>query len=133
MAFKWKDSLTTGNTVIDNQHKELVDAANELLKACSEGKGREEIVKTGRFLLNYTKKHFGDEEKLQMKSNNPDYANHKKLHEKLVGEVNALVTDLESQGPTVALVGRINNLIAGWVFDHISREDVKVAAHIRNS
>ena len=36
MAFKWKDSLTTGNTVIDNQHKELVDAANELLKAKKE-------------------------------------------------------------------------------------------------
>jgi len=133
MAFKWKDSLTTGNATIDSQHKELVNAANELLEACSQGKGREEIVRTGKFLLSYTKKHFGDEEKLQLKSKYPDYENHKKLHDILVKEVNNLVSDLESQGPTVALVGKINNLISGWVFDHISREDIKVATHIKNS
>lgn len=133
MAFKWKDSLTTGNTTIDSQHKELVNAANELLEACSQGKGREEIVRTGKFLLGYTKKHFGDEERLQLKSKYPDYENHKKLHEILVKEVNNLVSDLESQGPTVVLVGKINNLISGWVFDHISREDIKVATHIKNS
>ena len=133
MAFKWKDSLTTGNTTIDSQHKELVNAANELLEACSQGKGREEIVRTGKFLLGYTKKHFGDEERLQLKSKYPDYENHKKLHDILVKEVNNLVSDLESQGPTVALVGKINNLISGWVFDHISREDIKVATHIKNS
>ncbi|WP_028829579.1 bacteriohemerythrin [Proteocatella sphenisci] len=133
MAFKWKDSLTTGNTTIDSQHKELVNAANELLEACSQGKGREEIVRTGKFLLGYTKKHFGDEERLQLKSKYPDYDNHKKLHEILVKEVNNLVSDLESQGPTVVLVGKINNLISGWVFDHISREDIKVATHIKNS
>lgn len=67
-----------------------------------------------------------------MQSNYPDYANHKKLHEYFVLEVKTLVSDLEAQGPNVAMVGKINNLIAGWLFNHISREDVKVAAHIKN-
>ena len=133
MAFKWKDSLATGNIAIDGQHKELIEAANTLLVACSEGKGREEISRTGKFLLDYTKKHFGDEERLQIKSNYPDYNNHKKLHEFFVQEVKNLVSDLETQGPNVDLVGRINNLISGWFFSHISREDVKVAAHVKSN
>ncbi len=133
MAFKWKDSLATGNIAIDGQHKELIEAANTLLVACSEGKGREEISRTGKFLLDYTKKHFGDEERLQIKSNYPDYNNHKKLHDFFVQEVKNLVSDLETQGPNVALVGRINNLISGWFFSHISREDVKVAAHVKSN
>lgn len=35
MAFKWRDNLETGNLTIDNQHKELINAGNELLLACS--------------------------------------------------------------------------------------------------
>ncbi len=131
MAFKWKDSLETGNTTIDGQHKELIEAANKLLTACSEGKGRDQIQSTGQFLLDYTKKHFGDEERLQMKSNYPDYQNHKKLHEFFVSEVKTLVSDLNTQGPSVAMVGKINNLISGWFFNHISKEDTKVSAHLK--
>ena len=131
MAFKWRDSLETGNMSIDSQHKELIQAANDLLEACSEGKGRDKIQSTSKFLLDYTKKHFGDEERLQMKSNYPDYPNHKKLHEFFVSEVKQLVSDLESQGPSVAMVGKVNILISGWFFNHISKEDTKVAAHIK--
>ena len=132
MAFKSKDSLETGNVTIDNQHKELINAANDFLEACLEGKGRDNVAKTGKFLLDYTNKHFGDEEKLQMKSNYPDYQNHKKLHENFVSQVKALLSELDAQGPTVAIVGKINNLIAGWLFNHISKEDVKVAQHLKN-
>lgn len=131
MAFKWKDSLETGNMTIDGQHKELIEAANKLLTACSEGKGRDQIQSTGQFLLDYTKKHFGDEERLQIKSNYPDYQNHKKLHEFFVSEVKTLVSDLNTQGPSVAMVGKINNLISGWFFNHISKEDTKVSAHLK--
>lgn len=132
MAFKWRDNLETGNSTIDSQHKELINAGNELLIACSEGKGREKISSTGKFLLDYTKKHFGDEERLQMQNKYPDYQNHKKLHEYFVVEVKNLVTELETNGANVVMVGKINNLISGWLFNHISREDVKVATHIRS-
>ena len=29
------------------------------------------------------------------------------------------------------LVGKVNSSIAGWLINHIKREDVKVAAHVR--
>lgn len=61
MAYKWTPDLETGNSLIDGQHKELIEAINKLLDACGNGKGRAEIEATLVFLNNYVVKHFNDE------------------------------------------------------------------------
>jgi hemerythrin len=133
MAYAWNKRLETGNAIIDSQHKELITAINELLDACSVGKGRAKIKETSNFLLDYTKRHFSAEEKLQQQSHYPDYSNHKKYHDDFVKVVNQIVAELETEGPTLVMVGKINNAIAGWLINHISTEDVKVANHIRST
>lgn len=132
MAFTWKSNLETGNTAIDSQHKELIQAANNLLDACSLGKGKDTIEETGLFLLNYTKTHFRDEEKLQASTNYPDFENHKKMHLEFETSINTLLEDLRASGPNIVLVAKFNNLITGWLFNHIIREDTKIANHIKN-
>lgn len=133
MAYSWNKKLETGNAIIDSQHKELINAINELLDACATGNGRAKLKETSNFLLNYTKRHFTAEEKLQQQSRYPDYINHKKYHDDFVKEVNQIVDQLEAEGPSVVMVGKINHTIAGWLINHISTEDVKVAAHIKNT
>ncbi|MDO7203590.1 hemerythrin domain-containing protein [Paraclostridium bifermentans] len=59
MAYKWTDDLLTGNIQIDTEHKELIKAINDLLEACSKGKGRAELEKTCKLLSSYTRTHFG--------------------------------------------------------------------------
>jgi hemerythrin len=131
MAYSWNPDLETGNSTIDGQHKELITAINSLLEACSKGQGRNELAKTTKFLYEYTTKHFSDEEKLQLQSKYPDYTNHKTYHEGFKKVVLELGKELEEQGPTIILVGKINSSIGGWLLNHIKREDIKVAAHIR--
>lgn len=131
MAFIWTKDLETGNTLIDQEHKQLFEAINSLLNACNAGKGRAELEKTTKFLYDYTTKHFSDEEKLQVQYQYPDYTNHRQYHEsfkKVVAEISA---QLKTEGPTVALVGKVNSSITGWLLNHIKKEDVKVAAHIK--
>lgn len=132
MAFLWDKKLETGNAMIDQQHKELIAAINNLLQACSSGKGREEITKTMKFLYDYTAKHFGDEEQLQKQYRYPDYVNHRRYHEEFKKVVKDLATQLQKEGPSIALVGKVNTSIGGWLLNHIQREDVKVAAHIKS-
>ena len=36
MYAEFTDDLVTGNTLIDSQHKELIDKINDLLKSCEE-------------------------------------------------------------------------------------------------
>ncbi|MEG0854654.1 MAG: hemerythrin family protein [Angelakisella sp.] len=132
MAYQFTKDLETGNPTIDTQHKQLIQAINDLLTACSTGNGRAQIEKTAKFLLDYTSKHFADEEKLQVQSRYPDYLNHKKYHEGFVKVVKDIVAELQASGPSIVLVGKINNAIAGWLINHITKEDVKVAAHIKS-
>lgn len=38
-TYEFTSELETGNDLIDSEHKELIDAINNLLLACGEGKG----------------------------------------------------------------------------------------------
>ena len=58
MAYIWSKDLETGNKLIDQQHQQLIQSINDLLDACSQGKGRDKIVETMQFLQSYTAKHF---------------------------------------------------------------------------
>ena len=53
MAIKWSPEYAIDVEIIDNQHKELFNAVNNLLEACSQGKGKEEAGKILQFLENY--------------------------------------------------------------------------------
>ena len=44
MAFTWTKDLETGFAQIDNEHKQLIKAADDLVTACSQGRGRQEIA-----------------------------------------------------------------------------------------
>jgi len=48
-AFAWSQELATGNSKIDDQHKLLFAAANELFNACQIGKERQEVERTMYF------------------------------------------------------------------------------------
>lgn len=124
--------METGNAAIDLQHKQLIEAINSLLEACSKGKGREQIGSTLKFLDSYIIKHFGDEESLQLKYNYPDYQNHKRYHEEFKKTVKTIEAEYATTGSSVALVSKVNSVIASWLITHIKREDVKVAKHIKS-
>ena len=132
MAYRWSDDLLTGNVQIDTEHKELIGAINDLLDACSKGKGRAELEKTVEFLSSYTKTHFAREEVLQRKYGYPDYKNHKEYHKYFIEQVENIHKKLLSSGANVALVGEINSKVGNWIIKHIKTEDVKVAKHIKS-
>ena len=133
MAYKWSNDLQTGNMQIDTEHKELINAINNLLEACNEGKGRAEIERTVNFLSSYTKTHFTHEEVLQKKYNYPDYNNHKKYHQSFIEAIESIREKLLANGPSIVIVGEVNSKVGNWIINHIKREDVKVAAHISNN
>lgn len=129
----WKDSLLVGVTLIDNEHRKLVKAIDQLMEACMQGKGRSAIEETLSFTVSYTKEHFSDEEKLQAQYAYPGMAAHKLLHSQFVRDINALYNDFEQSGPNVALTGKLNKTLVDWLINHISTEDKKLGEHINKS
>lgn len=130
MRYELTQDLVTGNALIDTQHKQLFQAINTLLDACSQGKGRDQLMDTVRFLNNYVNKHFGDEEKLQVSSNYPGYSSHKTFHDGYKRQLSLATQDLLAEGPTVKALGQINQM-AGVLVSHIRTEDRKLAAFLK--
>lgn len=131
MAYVFTPDLETKNALIDSEHKQLIKAINDLLEACSKGQGRAQVAQTAKFVYDYTSKHFADEERLQLQYKYPDYPNHKRYHESFKKSILDIMKKLDQQGATVAMVSEINLTLAGWLTNHIKREDKKLAAFIR--
>jgi hemerythrin len=131
MEIAWNKSLATGNTEIDNQHKELFSRFADLLTACNERKGREEVLNMFSFLDKYVREHFALEEKLQLQYDYPGYAGHKSQHDSFITELQQLERQLTDDGATLMLVIKTNQAMARWLINHVNDEDRKLADFLR--
>ena len=132
MTYAWTPDLATGDTVIDNQHKLIFSAVNDLFEAYQSGKERQEVEKTMGFLREYAVSHFAEEEKLQEKYNYPDYLAHKQLHTEFKELIQRLAAKMSKDGPTDNFIIEVCTTIGEWLFSHVKEQDCKMAAYIRS-
>ncbi len=125
----WDNSFKIGVNLIDDQHKTLFDAMDDLFAACSQGKGRQEVTKTLDFLEGYVAKHFADEEVLQKACGYPKCAEHKQIHEDYKKQVAELKKEIQTNGPSVLTVSKMNSLLSGWLISHIKHVDTEIAQY----
>lgn len=128
----WNNRLPIGITKIDDQHKELCDTIDKLMDACSSGKGRAEILDTIAFLRQYTVKHFSEEEASQRASKYPKVAEHRKLHQAFVKQIDDIATDIKANGVTISTVSTVNLMLGQWLTKHIMVIDKEMASYLNN-
>ena len=131
MAYKWDSSLESGHEKIDNQHKQLIAAVNNLMDASSSGKGDKAVMDTLEFLTGYAVKHFADEEQLQMDYGYPDYLNHKRIHDEFKDVVKDLTQQVAKDGPTVEIIAKVSSTVGAWLLNHIKGDDFRMAAYVK--
>ncbi len=129
MRYEVTQDLMTGNALIDSEHRQLFAAVNDLMDACAQGRGRDQIDKMVKFLNDYVVKHFSDEEGLQTRSNYPGYPAHKTFHDGYRRQLGDKMDLLRREGPTVKALGELNQIV-GVLVSHIRTEDKRVARHI---
>lgn len=131
MHIEWTSDLAIGVDEIDNQHKEIFRRFDSLFAACSEGRGKEEVLKLLLFLDDYVKEHFTAEERLQMRSGYPDYPAHKAAHQQFMADVERLTREFRDEGATLPLVIQTNKTLSSWLIQHIKRVDTTFAGYLR--
>lgn len=129
MRYELTKDLETGNIIIDNEHRELIKAVNDLLDACSGGNGRDHMTKTIKFLNDYVDRHFAHEEQLQQKSGYPAMPAHKTFHEKYKQTLKEITSGMSSDKPSVGELSKLNAHI-GLLITHIRTEDKKLGAFL---
>lgn len=126
----WDEKFELGNELIDHQHKTLFELVNNLSSACEDGSDVEKLDETLSFLVNYTVKHFSDEEELQVKYKYPGYEAHKKIHDDFKMTVSSLVSDFHKSGSSTELSKNVNTIVIQWLVKHILGEDRKIGYYL---
>ena len=115
--------LLTGIDGMDNQHRRLFDLINELSEAVSEGKGRDVMMPVLDSLIDYTAKHFADEERLLEEIRYPELDAQRRSHEAFVAKVLESRAGFESGTGMVA--SEVINFLNDWLVKHIGGMDKK--------
>ena len=130
--FTFDSSIETGNRIIDNEHRQLIDAINKMLAACAKPGSADAGAKAAlQFVNQYIGQHFSHEQSLQRQYQYPDYERHKGLHEGYKKVVRDLTDEYIKNGSTPLMISKLTTNVGGWLINHIKREDKKLAAYIR--
>ena len=130
MGIQWNQCFAIGVPEVDNQHKELFCRVSSLLGALSQGKGKQEVGNTIRFLEEYIIKHFADEEELMKAHSYPGLVNHKLEHILLMEDFARIRKNLETEGACLPLLIEIQRRLVDWLTNHIARSDKKIGEYI---
>ena len=131
----WTPDMATGDNNVDEQHKKLIDSLNQLFDAHKTGKGSKEVKRMMIFLVDYTVKHFSDEEGILTKHKYPDLDRHKKIHADFTvtakNMLQDLLQDISKGGPSDEFITDVYVAVGRWVINHIKGEDVKWAKFLK--
>ena len=127
--FKWSDSYSVGTPGIDAQHKKLFALINDLHEAMSQGKGKDILGKILDGLMDYTKVHFSDEEKMLAKVNYPELAIQRTQHTAFVKKLSELQTDYKNGKAAMTLP--VLEFLNDWLLNHILKVDKKYESYVK--
>jgi len=131
MDIIWTEDLSTGVAEIDEQHKDLFRQLNDLLQACSQKKGKEEIGRFVGFLSDYVILHFATEEREMIAHNYPGMAEHKNEHEQFKLKIDGLKMDFFEHGASIDVVLMAARMSYDWLQQHIKRTDKALGAFLK--
>lgn len=133
MLLHWNDSYQTGHDAIDNQHRSIINAMNQIHAAVEAGKIIEEMPAILEFLDNYVHKHFHFEENCAERYHCPNAQKNKEAHREFeirVGEIRDQYSRKPFSRPEALDV--YYEMIA-WIKDHILSVDVPNFHCVRKS
>jgi hemerythrin len=120
---EWSDKFSVGISLLDEQHKRLIDMINRLIEFHNIASLSENIIETLRSMSMYALTHFEYEEKIMIDYSYPDYTSHKEQHE----EFKKKVASFYSATPISVDVLNANvvEYLKSWLIYHILKEDMK--------
>ena len=131
---EWNEKLATGIKTIDSQHQELFKRINNLVKAIKERRCRSEIDNTLKFLDDYARVHFSEEERHMRDTNYAGYAEQLEDHKRYLAALAELKEEASRpriQGSSYDLSATTNQVVVDWIVAHIMKLDMKFGEHLR--
>jgi hemerythrin len=125
MGLEWKEQLSVGNRLIDDDHKRLIELVNSVEAALGR-KSLDEMKASLEQLDEYAQYHFDREEKVARAAGYTHVGQLRQAHELLRKELGRSVREFESlQGAwSDASVDKFPRFLRSWFIDHVIKEDL---------
>jgi len=116
--FKWTPYLDVGNEAMNDEHRELINKMQNLTALNQRSLNKNDILFYYDDLVNYTKRHFQDEEIYLESINYPGLEQHKRIH---VGLMDALARYREEFKSSVSgrFPSSVFDFFRTWITSHI--------------
>jgi len=125
----WKAEWSSGDRLIDDEHRELIGLSNNLIDLSLAGAGAEAMLAALDALIGHIRKHFGDEERVLAEVGFPGLDGHALLHAKLISDSLGLRARVESGASGLGAL--IDFLVDRVVVEHLVREDSQFFEYTR--
>jgi hemerythrin len=128
--YDWEERYSVGVSVMDEHHKKLFDIVSRVHDAVRGSQAEGKLEGLIGELLDYTRYHFGEEERMLQQIGFPKLADHKAQHEKFVADLQAFQKEAKG-GMTSSAAFKVLNASVSWLRNHILKQDMeyKTLAH----
>jgi CRP/FNR family transcriptional regulator len=124
----WDPMYRIGIEVIDEQHQRLFDISHRVYAACRGQARPARLCRLFDELLEYTRYHFAEEERLMERIGYPALAQHRANHEELVELVHHHRRQLAEDGPGAAR--RALAFVRAWLCAHVLDADKDIGVYL---
>lgn len=130
---EWNEDNSVGNDLIDQQHRQWVCIFNELEKSILEGSAQPTDVQIEllKQILDFTREHFLDEERIMALHGYPDIVRHRRMHKEFELQIYEKFRMVMSG--ELVLRSELIAMIRHWFINHTSSEDKRAFEFIRSA
>lgn len=128
---KWDDSLLIGIKDIDDEHYRMIKEFSTLYEKTNQGEGYESYGNLLKFLDDYAKNHFAQEESFQRSINYPFVDVHIKYHNEFREKVKTLIAEHRDQAISNEDLIKLDLMVKDWLVNHIMTVDKELGEYYK--
>jgi hemerythrin len=136
MTIVWRDGLSVGNEIIDNDHKRLIGIINSAERVINESGSRRELERILQALDEYAHEHFAREERLQKNVGYPFRETHVLEHKALVQRLQKIrgrVTGAKDPYAYEQALSGLCELLENWLMNHVITHDLRMRPYVEKT
>ncbi|EKV28099.1 Hemerythrin [Caenispirillum salinarum AK4] len=140
MPIQWRDKMSVGSRVLDEDHKRLIDILNTFEQMTRNGASFEALDQIFQELADYTRDHFAREERIQQEINYPLRQTHQEQHRAMVAWLLKAYKTYKARRQAAEARGvssdhdcyeELLSILNTWLTRHILQEDMKLKPHLQ--
>jgi hemerythrin len=126
----WDQTLSVGNQMIDNEHREIIDALNRFYADWISAQHHLDVEEELHRLSALVDAHFANEEELMTRRHCPTLVDHTLEHRQMQAELRAITASFATLG-SAKLEARLLRFIRKLVMSHVLSWDMDARDYLR--